>query len=542
MEQQGSSWEDRVTATRRTSAFKENNAPQHEKRNDVPREVPKPTTISREVKLERHLEQVRIDLEKANAKINELMQSSEDAGKLQKTIEVLSANNTRLTKDKEELELKLTEGKEALELKLTEETRKRSSVESELKVAKEEVILTKEELNACRTEMLKLRRRLAEKETQLNEANNRCHDFETQVTELSAQESKALKDLQRSSKESLTKGQTLSEENSNLRQQAEETAAALEAKCKECLDLQDEGNALRRRLDRPVSNDASVQTELVQTSCIEIQTEPVRDFETSSIVSERLTMIREATERTGVFRQHQDELSLLAEDHERAIQELERQHTKRVREMEEQASDEQATKIQQLRRSLKTNSQKQMDEMSTHHRKELSKLRKDNSRKLGQTTASLEVALDQVKASTEQLEGETRIRTALAAELEKLQRDYKEEKATLLQQHHEQVEALRAGWEEERTSLLDEIQQGCNQVILDSRRVLTPSSTTVPNVTPSSAVPKARFDFRLEASNKEADAPDQLSPNSQTSSGSTVSQSLAETEAFVLKVLGTSCL
>ena len=516
------------------------------------------TTVPREVKLEHHLEKLRRELAQANAKIVELTQSpisgEEEVTKLHKTIEVLSASNTRLAEEKESLRI-LRE----------EESSRCINLETALKDAQHEFGGAKKEVQACRQELEDVTTRLTEQQTAADNANTKCQELEVQLAENSSQDTRDMRELRKSNHELHTREQKIVEENKELRKQAEERMVALDAKCKECLTLTNERTILRRRLEKaPTSQNVSVQTDSVQTKCMEVQTDSVAGGVDASSISERLTRVREATERTGLLRQHQDEVAHLTEDHEQTISDLERRHVQRLQEAEEQAAEEQATKMQQVRRSLTTEHQKRLDEMERRHRRELAKIREERDRKLGTTTDSLEAALAQVTAATEQLEQESQKRLDVESNLETLRHDYAHEKKYLLEQHQNDIETFRISLEEERTSLLDEVQRGCNQVIVASRRlVVTPASTKTASThfdfdvrTMRQEVPRLRELSPIsqtttsttanqpltDKAKQEVPLLTKLPPSSQTRSSMTLSQSLAETEAFVLQVLGGTCL
>lgn len=577
--------------------------------------------VPREIKLDNQLELLRKELAEANATIEKLQhEPRDDLTRLHKTIEVLSASNTRLAEEAK-----------ALQLRVTEETTKCSTALAE---AHNEETAARLALQACNDELRAAKEAMAMEKQTVVRYTRTCEQLESQLTERHSEESQALAELRRFNDEMSAKTRDVEERNKELHKQIEESMRALDLKCKECMDLAQERTILRSRLERPLSHDAAVQTDsvetismgiqtdsdvvetksieiqtdldvvdtraieiqtdsnvvetrsidiqtdsnLVETRSIEIQTDPnveLGDLK-SNTISERLTRIREATERTGLQRQHQKEVASLAEEHEQTIRAMEHRYSQRLDENEKQAAEEQTSKLNHVRRSLQAEHQKSLDEMERRHREELCRERSERGRKMSVTTEALEVALSEVAVTTQQLEEESRARAAAEGSLARLSINFEREKKDLVEQHEHTVVALRASCEDDRASMLDDIQAGCNQVFLDSRRLTLPLPTKAvdymltreavepitgttktvsfmpteevqesflsilsPRDPPSTKSPTSQFEFDWSKED-DGDMSQTLTPGSNATT--TVSQSLAETEAFVLQVLGGSCL
>lgn len=512
------------------------------------------TSVPREIKLEHTLEQLRRELKEARAKISELNLVSQNVdaealSKLHKAIEVLSASNTRLTEEKE-----------SLQLKLEEELSRCKNLETAVKDSREEYAKTKQELQSCQAELEHVTTQLIETQTAFELVNGKCQKLEQRLTEHSSYDTQAMRAMRKSNQELHSRAQSLEAENKDLYKQAELQMAALESKCKECLNLTEEKAILLRRVDKNPSS--KVQTDFVQTKEVEVQTSFSEKDVTS--VSERLASVREATERTNLLRQHQQETSRLIEDHEQSLRDLEQRHSQRLQEVEEQAAEELANKLLQLRRSLTAAHQNRLDEMEKRHRQELTKTREDRDRKVAIATDSLEAALAQVTASAEQLEQDSQARLALEHRLDTLIRDHALDRQTLLEQHQRDMEKFRVCAEEKRASLLDEIQRGCNEVFSGSRcpTDTSPSTTNAPSGLEIGDVKARHGEPRLSAlsprsegttstmfsqpqadeTKEEVSKPRKCHSTFQASSSLSLSQSLAETEAIVLKVLGGNSL
>jgi hypothetical protein len=510
--------------------------------------------VPREIKLDHQLEKIRRKLEEANATIEKMKQEPvEELTRWQKTIEVLSASNTRLTEEAK-----------ALQARVGEDAAKYSNMETSLKDAQEATACAEAELQACHAELDAAKAALEGQEQTVEEYTRKYEELEEQLVERSSRESQTLRELRVSNNELWTKANGMEEQNKDLRKQAEESLRALDSKCKECLDLTKERTVLRARAERPASQDASAQTDVPKTRSIEVQTDSnaqIGDLK-STAMSERLTRIREVTERTGLLREQEDEIAQLMEDHEETIRSMERRHNQRLQELEEQAAEEQTSKLQQVRRSLQSEHQKRLDEMEKRHRAELSKERNERSRKVGLTAESLEVALEEVAVATQQLEEESCARATAEASLQQLASNFESERQTLIEQYEHEIGILRANWVDEKELLFDDIQTGCNQVFLDSRRLMLPSSakpvscahldeahdasSQSPNlpVSPSnvSAVQSPTSQFEFDWSKGDATISQAKHAPVSTASAISVSKSLAETEAYVLKMLGGTCL
>eukprot|EP00546_Thalassionema_frauenfeldii_P010618 CAMPEP_0178918936 /NCGR_PEP_ID=MMETSP0786-20121207/14118_1 /TAXON_ID=186022 /ORGANISM="Thalassionema frauenfeldii, Strain CCMP 1798" /LENGTH=170 /DNA_ID=CAMNT_0020592731 /DNA_START=75 /DNA_END=587 /DNA_ORIENTATION=- len=166
-------------------------------------------------------------------------------------------------------------------------------------------------------------------------------------------------------------------------------------------------------------------------------------------------------------------------------------------------------------------------------------MRDELNQQLDATANSLDMAMNQVKATTEQYEHESQRRCSLEDEVERLTTYYKQQILNLSKQHKKEISSLTSNWERERTCVLDEIQEGCTDIINARRRKPAPIQTF------STSLPENHEQFQFSVLHSTEDQSAFIrSPTSQTTATSitaastSVSQSLAETEAFVQKVLG----
>lgn len=514
-----------------------------------------PTLVPRELK-SRHnpLEQLKTQLAEANTKVAELTEKQrvedEELTQLHKTVEILSASNSRLTEEKA-----------ALHSKFEEESNRCKRLEAAVKNFQDESTSSKLELQSCQAALDATNAKLTESQRDLANSNAKCQHLETQLTERPSIDTRAIREMRKSNQELNTRTHALEEENRELRKQADERMAALTDKCEECAALTEECAILRRRLDKGRNQDAYVQTDSVETNCVEVQTESASGGFDPIAMSERLSGAREVLERTSLLRRHQEEIARLVHDHEQNISDMEKRHSQRLQEVEDQAAEEVATKVLQTRRSLTSDHQKRLDEMQRRHRTELVKVRDERDRKIATLTDSLEEALAQVTTTTEQLEQECHAHRLLEGRLEELSVDCEREKKTLLEHYHHELQTVRITAEDERASLLDEIQRGCNEVITDKRR-----HSEEPSSTESTA---SKFDFGVGPMRQDPSPVNELPRVSQTASALadqplaggardqtfkprnlpltsnsgyslSLSQSLAETEAMVMELLGGS--
>ena len=487
----------------------------------------------------------------ANATIADLSEKSREKENelenLHRTIEMLSTSNARLTEERD-----------ALRSKVEVESSRSKGYEAAMKSFQDESMIAQQELQHCRTELDETKTTLTELQSDLAHSNARCQQLDTQLTERPSIDTRAIREMRKSNQELNSRMHTLEEENRKLRKQVEDGVIASNVKCMDCLSLTEECTILRQRLEKRPCQNASVQTNSVETNVVEVQTDAIGGFDPINL-SERVSGAREVLERTSLLRRHQEEVARLVHDHEQLISDLEKTHTQRLQEMEEQVAEEVLTKVQQTRRSLASDHLKRLDEMQRRHRAELVKIRSERDQKLASLTDSLEEALEQVAVTTEQLEHECQTRRVLERRLEAVGVDFEREKEILLEHHRHELRTARMIAQDERATLLDEIQRGCDEIITDRRRVLEAPSSTTTNVT--------QFDFAVGPVRQEGPATKELSPVSQSTSSSagqsqaggvrdgistmrnlpftvqtghsfSLSQSLAETEAMVLEVLG----
>jgi hypothetical protein len=513
-----------------------------------------PTLVPRELRARHRLEELKTQLTEANAQVADLTEKQrvedEELAKLHRTVEILSTSNARLTEEKG-----------ALHSKIEEESNRYKSLEATIKSFQDESTSSKLELQRCQAAFDATRAKLTETQRDLAHSNAQCQHLETQLTERPSIDTRAIREMRKSNQELNSCNHALEEENRELRQQAEEQMTALNAKCEEYAALTEECAILRRQLDKGPSRNVFAQTDSVETSCVEVQTEAASGGFDPTMISERLSGAREVLERTSLLRRHQEEVARLVHDHEQNVSDMEKRHSRRLQEVEDQAAEEVATKVLQTRRSLTSDHQKRLDEMQRRHRTVLVKVREERDRKIATLTDSLEEALAQVTATTEQLDHEYQARRVLEGRLEALSVDCEREKNILLEHHHNELQTMRANAEDERATLLDEIQRGCNEVITDKRRY-----SEAPISTRTTA---SQFDFGVGPIREEPFPPNELTPVSLTAAVSagqaltggdrtetlkprnppltsqrgyslSLSQSLAETEAIVLELLGGS--
>jgi myosin heavy subunit len=453
-------------------------------------------------RMKHELQETQNQLKQARNKILEMTglvehSSCPEVGKLEKTIEVLSATNTRLAEEKRAIEKRVAAHEDAHSLL------EKALEESNLKSKQLEQVLEK-----CRAD-LKITQDLEERKgRELEEVQAKHKLTEAKLAETLSDKRRTVSELSKSNHELNSRVQSLQQENQQLKKLSEESTVALDAKCQECLELMQERTVLRRRLEKPRQCDAAVQTN-------------------EAFTSDRLTRIRQASERTGILRQHQEEVARLVEKHESQLSEMESRHLERLAEVQEQAIQEGATQAQQYQQNQTKQHQRRLEEMEDKHRADTKRMKEEYERKLAATTDSLELALEHVADVTEQLEEESRTRQNLDSRLEEMCN----EKTRLCEQHQAEIESLKVAWESERAALLTDIQRGCDRVITEHRRVLSPSLTL-----PS---PRNQLDFDMQQ-----DSPSlrRLSPSSKGANNSTVCQSLAETEALVMQVLGDGCM
>jgi hypothetical protein len=510
--------------------------------------------LTREVKWDQHVEQLQTHLvdtmPRRSGVVSQNRDELDELSKLHKTIEVLSASNTRLTEENKILNTKF------------EEERKHSNNISVLfKESQNNEERIRDELKRCQGELEAVNSRCLVFQESLERAKSRCGQLESKLSDSSSIET---------SKVLVERAHALEAENRRLLNQSERSLVALDEKANDCQSLSEENTKLRERLSKIAScKDISVQTDSRVYNSVAVQpTSAVLGLDANSI-SERLSNARDATERTILIRQHQDEVARLVNEHEENIRDLEFRHSNRLKEVEEQSSEELMTRLQQLRRSLTAENQKRIEEMERKHRQELTKIREERDRKIASTTNALETSLAQVTASTQQLEQEHQRRIALENRLEELSNEYQNERNSLMKQHRQEVEALRLTVEHEKVLLLEAIQKGCNEVITNSRHlavmsnrnpisrgiisksVQPPDSTqeytsyfTSPlsiDVSASSHLSSTKnVDNTKIGTEKEAFHTKNEQSNFTTITPTSLSLSLAETEALVQKVLGGS--
>ena len=501
---------------------------------------------------EEEVTKLRSTVAEANAKIADMTAKSkaedDELAKLRKTMEILSASNARLSEDKEDLRSKIEE-----------ESRRSKSFEASIKNFQGESTSANRQLQRCQADLHETKTRLMEIQGELAHSNARCQQLDTQLTERPSIDTRAIREMRKSNQELNSRLHTLEEENRELRKQAEERMVASNAKCNECLSMAEECKTLRLRLDRGPCQNAFAQTDSIVTNSMEVQTESVMGGFDPITITERTSGAREGLERTSLLRRHQEEVARLVHDHEQLLSDLESRHSQRLQELEDQVAEEVALKVLQTQRSLTSDHQKRLDEMQRRHRTELVKIRGERDRKLATLTDSLEEALEQVAATTELLEHESQTRRVLEDRLEALNVDCEREKKILLEHHSHELQTVQMIAQDEKAALLDEIQRGCDEVIIDRRRILEAPSSARTTV--------AQSDSAVESVSQEVFTLNELPPVSQSTStdagqslaggsrnvisrlrklpftvqggySSSLSQSLAETEAMVLEVLG----
>eukprot|EP00548_Thalassiothrix_antarctica_P003381 CAMPEP_0194135054 /NCGR_PEP_ID=MMETSP0152-20130528/5130_1 /TAXON_ID=1049557 /ORGANISM="Thalassiothrix antarctica, Strain L6-D1" /LENGTH=506 /DNA_ID=CAMNT_0038831081 /DNA_START=116 /DNA_END=1635 /DNA_ORIENTATION=+ len=368
--------------------------------------------LKNQMNLAHQTKQARSDRGKKNIKIARHAPQSdghlygEELTRLYKTIEVLSSSNNKLIQEKRDTQVNLSEVME-----------KCATAENCRHEINENFVRSQEELKKSRLKINELTSNASMQEEELRTLSSKYHDVNCKYESLrsmrernSYQESEELQRYQKSNEELNIEVRSLLTENRRLRRQAEESNSSLEFKEKEYQKVINERKTLLDRLVKPVLRNAAVQTTTATTTSTQVQTDVLphsSDYWMDSSMSERLTRIREVSERTSLLREHQKKMDRVTQEHEKALRDMEVRHLQQIHELEEQAVEEHGAKLQQCKRTQATEYQKRLVEMEERHRNEISMIREECNHTLAVTEDSLEVALTQVKAITEQYEHES---------------------------------------------------------------------------------------------------------------------------------------
>mmetsp|Transcript_22657 Transcript_22657/g.33452 ORF Transcript_22657/g.33452 Transcript_22657/m.33452 type:complete len:595 (+) Transcript_22657:82-1866(+) len=493
-------------------------------------------TLNNHPTLSHRTTQARSDIVVKELKKNDFAQKigshsfAQEVTRLYKTIELLSLSNNKLVEEKEDLQSKLSE-----------QIKRNLVAEKTLCESEKEFSNAKKDLNESRSELQECISKMSRQKEDLENVNSKHCDIAAKYKELEDRYYICKLELQKgldSDQELNNEIRSLLAENRKLRKEKEVNLSTLNLKVEENQSLEDENKRIIAQGDNSTYKTVALQTNMVETASIGIQTESLQcssRFVGHGSKTDHLSRVREISERTALLREHQKDIDLVKEEYEDQIREIEVRHLEQLRELEKQTVEQHGTMLQQCKRSQVIKYQKRLIEVEEQHQMDMSKIRDEFNQQLAATAESVGVAMNEVKAATEQYEDESQKRLSLEEKLERLTKDYEQQTLNVTKQHAREIASLTSTWKKERTLLLDEIQVGCAELI-DSRR----GDVKPVSVSPFSASVQANHkNFQFTMSHNTEDLSSQiLSPTSQTTATSTtVSQSLAETEAFVQKVL-----
>ena len=370
---------------------------------------------SREVKLERNLDQVRTKLQEAESALSDCQQENErlrgdnerlesrllseessneklldESAQLQTTIKSVTATNSQLLVENENLKVKIAALEGAVEKLKTSS----QSTEQRLLKALDDCTRLSGEVGSRETELELKDRGTASLNSQLEKSHETVSNLRVELIEVQSRcksQTEQTIQLQAELQEQKTKEKSLASnldksmaENSVLQTSLAQLTASLESRNQQLALVVLERDELKNRPSTPsaAKKDASVQTEALldqgfrtASSRMSVVTGSVDRLAVSDSLSERIDRIREASDRAALVRQHQRELSRLLAEHESELKDAEGRLEARLRKQQEQARVEHHAHLQQVQRTLQSENQSQLAALESRHKEEMNKVR-----------------------------------------------------------------------------------------------------------------------------------------------------------------------